>query len=560
MAALQQIKGDTINATGALLNLMRFDKPIEKTNLALNLPLRAYSEINPLLKKLRAERKAQFKDHIQTVNFSRYQHLEMTDSEIINLAKIKSETFSRRYFNADNSSDFDWSYEHTIQSFNLLTFGINVHPVPKNATQKQYRSACLRLSNPLWWRRQLRSTRLRTLEHERIKLGIVGRVNSQLYVSDKTLADRQHQKRRNARILESLNAINEQGYEKDLLSLQKVTVSNPEIRRNELMARLKGLETYALNQKLAAEFWTFTTPSKYHRISTAYNNGANLSYLNPAYGLFSPRDAQQYLNNQWQKIRATFSNQGIDCSGVRVAEPHHDGTPHWHLLLFFKKNQRTQARQIARCFMLQVDPDEKGAQQHRFKAKRLTHSVKNGKRQSPVGYVAKYIAKNLTPIDSTTNLNNDGAPVHTTVDRVEAWASVWGIRQFQQIGGERITIWRELRKIRDFNSEDKHFYEVHHAADNGDYNEFIKASKHIEKVLILKKLCTVNTPEKVQSINRQTGEVYDYDDREHLNQYGEPKNHQIIGLSSANHYLFTRLLTWQIKSRREKPHDARQRI
>lgn len=294
-----------------------------------------------------------------------------------------------------------------------------------------------------WWMRKLRKEHMRRFEHTSIMLGFTS-MRADPYISREAAMRQIAYNKANQRMLESVTVTN--GVDDyTLAELAALGVSNKAIRRGELMLRIRGFEEMADTLRHVGMFWTITCPSKFHSVG-----GTNQKY-NGA----TPRDAQAYLCKVWARIRAALKRQGIQPYGFRIAEPHSDGCPHWHMLLFVAPEHEEAMTAIIRKHALAEDGNEKGAQENRVKLVR----IEAGK-GTAAGYIAKYVSKNIdgfgvgdhkafedgrTYIVQTDIFGNEEI---TASERVTYWSQLWGIRQFQQIGGAPVGIWRELRRIK----------------------------------------------------------------------------------------------------------------
>lgn len=371
----------------------------------------------------------------------------------------------------------DYKYTHRIY---MMAAGITrelkqTPPLWEKVTSRLFdpeevTPAIMRMQTEKWWKGRLRRIAASWREHLQIALANVSKKHTP-YASSMTVIEWREQKRRTREFLKGLDLENEETGERiSLIEKFDGSVANPSIRRGELMNRISGFEKICNDMGYVGEFYTVTAPSRYHAtIKTGHRNRK----WNGA----SPADTQRYLCNVWQKVRAKLHREDIRIFGIRVAEPHHDATPHWHMLMFMLPENVERVGQILRDYAYQEDSSElttDKARKARFHAEAIDPD-----KGSATGYIAKYISKNIDGYALDGELDDEsGKELKETAPAVSAWAARWHIRQFQFIGGAPVTVFRELRKMKD--SETAHglsieFGAVHDAADHGWWDEYVNA-------------------------------------------------------------------------------------
>ena len=293
---------------------------------------------------------------------------------------------------------------------------------------------------PKHWKRQLTTAQKRLKEHVEIGCGAVSAKVSP-YVSQTAFNDYRAQRADNLEYLQQmvLENLDDSTEQMPLIEMWKKSVANPAIRFQETMNRLRGIDEWAIENSFVSLFLTLTAPSSFH---ATHETGKN----NKKWQGASPRDTQRYLNKVWAQLRAQFAKRGIGFFGFRGVEPHHDGTPHWHLLMYVKPERKDEVIHLFRKKALELDGDEFGAKKYRFKVEEIDPT-----KGSAIGYVAKYIAKNIYAGKQGKEMSDEveNLTLLENVQRVSAWANLWGIRQFPFYGTPSISTWRELRKIDD---------------------------------------------------------------------------------------------------------------
>ena len=402
----------------------------------------------------------------------------------------------------------------------------------KEISDQQIVIALAKLSDAKWWQNKLKRQWSFQREHLAIAAGQVQKSASP-YASRACVSEWKEQKRKNREWLKNQCIENtETGEQFELVLQVDKSNANPAIRRCELMVRMRGFEDIADEYGYEGAFITLTAPSKYH---AAHAKGGFVKNWNSG----TPRDTQRYLCGVWARIRAKLNRENIKIFGFRVAEPHHDGTPHWHILVFMLPENKDKVRDIMYSYALEEDGGEQGAQYARFKFENIEKE-----KGSATGYIAKYISKNIDGYQLDNEVDDEtGQNLKEMAKNVTAWASRWGIRQFQQIGGAPVTVWRELRRLGSQKVESPTIDPVLAAADAGDWAAYTQ----------LQGGAMVQRKDLRVRISYEEAQNQFEEDIKKIKGVFSP----IIGMAS---FICTRLIKWAIVSKNRSDSDARSSV
>lgn len=393
---------------------------------------------------------------------------ELEQDELKDMAFKISLIMNRRYqlLAKQQGAAHDEITDAVVGGYELLAefvteFGIKPPRKYKKQTELSALQDISRMTSERWWLGRLVKLRKIMREHLAIAMGQVSSKAS-AYCSWDCIREHQDKQKANYEYIKQHQLIDEEtGETADFWDMVKKSVANPAIRRHELMVRCRGCEDIGDELGLQGLFLTLTTPAKYHN---SYKKGGFINHWNGA----SPRDAQAYLNNVWQRIRAKLGREEIRWFGVRVAEPHHDGTPHWHLLIWVKPEDKAQVTKIFTDYATKEDKHElfnnAGVFDHKARCDVGEIDPEKG---TATGYIAKYISKNIDGYAMEGEVSDEtGKPLKDMAKNVCAWKSRWNIRQFQFFGGAPVTTYRELRRFASQNK--KAFMEYLHMQERVD--------------------------------------------------------------------------------------------
>lgn len=228
-------------------------------------------------------------------------------------------------------------------------------------------------------------------------------------------------------------------------SLAAVRNSAARARGAALYAISRAHEHWATSQGYTAFFLTLTLPGEYHSYSSGARAADGTYPRQRPNGAWTrnhgPRRAWDELQSRWARLRAILADRSDDLRahvGVVVPEPHRDGTPHLHALVYLPRTWRDQhgaehgtAWELRRALRT-VCPGPRAARLE------VVRRVPGRRTTSPANYVMKYVLKSLNDEQTLREQGEAG-------ERHRAWAASRGLRRMRALGSHGVLrAWQRL--------------------------------------------------------------------------------------------------------------------
>lgn len=303
---------------------------------------------------------------------------------------------------------------------------------PAELTPDERRAMCPRAQ-----RRRLTREIDRTDAHVSAILGAVGGPRPpkgrpdprQVYVSDWTLARWRHRQEQGREFLKQQQIVDRASGEV-ICTAAEAADSGQRFRRATMIALVHGLREIARRDGLVPVAITLTLPSEFHP-APALGRGSYDPAITPA-AMFTE------LQARWHRVVAILRKRLVRVVGIWLPEPHEDGTPHRHAILW--------------CAPEGLDDLREAVSMH-FPGRRATDIRVLDERSSAQvqTYVLTYALKMTAEAPTTTAEAPDGEEhLGAAFDRFRAWKSVFGgARSWGFIGLRPGTVgrWRDLFRL-----------------------------------------------------------------------------------------------------------------
>lgn len=344
-----------------------------------------------------------------------------------------------------------------------------------------YAKALQRFKSVDYCKRKLVKLVLSEMLYDAQKNKEIGGKSGKSYATNLMVNYRRMQKQYNADFLASKSiVINDKKV--DLLSF----ANTAQKKVSELYAKIKGLQNHADDLGYDWAFVTLTASPSAH---------ANPVKGRRSWNRESAKSAQKELSDKWAAFGKELANLGYPMKngslfGLRVVEPHQDGTPHWHMVIFYDSEISDLIKALFHKHFVQGDSLPHVPEcPHSMKFVEGLPSDKAGSEgvASAASYAFKYIVKcvgadcfddfDIHSFSETL----DTEKVAASIDRIESWKAAVGVRAYQGFGFNGMSnIWNSTRKVSSRTGRLNVYDNLESKSYRIEFDPFCYASRHIE--------------------------------------------------------------------------------